>query len=581
MNRRILLGIFFCVSFLIATAPRHASTQETVDEQQLMEDLSLDELGEQAAGLVSRIRTAIDRGEIYKSRMAAGGEEDSVVYRLRIANTTVQLMADLHELVEILISLEKEAPQQELRSEVEEICRFVAPRLSPHINDLRAEIDRLRNQRASTAVQDRPGLESRIQMKTGRLDDGLEFSGAHIRSMEKLELDATEFRTTFTGILEDRALELSARIDLSLERIDELNARLEDTPKNADLPVLLVAAHKSLDINTASMTRLVDIMDEFGLSTVDYRAQLVTATRDISVGLLDTDVAVGLLGRASERVLNWLVQDGPGLLFKLFLFFVILLAARLLARLVARGVGKGLDASKLNISTLLRRMIVTSASNAVFILGFLIALSQMNVSLGPLLAGLGVAGFVVGFALQDTLANFAAGMMILVYRPYDVGDLVDVSGVFGKVSEMSLVSTTILTLDNQTLVVPNSRIWGDVIKNVTAQQNRRVDMVFGISYTDDIPKAEQILAEILDKHDKVLDDPEATVKLHTLGESSVDFVVRPWAAVDDYWDVYWDVTRAVKMRFDEEGVSIPFPQRDVHIYEEQVAKAKNPEADNE
>jgi small conductance mechanosensitive channel len=147
-----------------------------------------------------------------------------------------------------------------------------------------------------------------------------------------------------------------------------------------------------------------------------------------------------------------------------------------------------------------------------------------------------------------------------------VGDLVDVGGVFGKVDKMSLVSTTLLTLDNQTFVIPNNKIWGDVIKNVTAQDIRRVDMVFGIAYSDDIPKAEAVLNDILASHEEILDDPEHMVRVHTLNESSVDFIVRPWVKVDDYWEVYWDVTKTVKMRFDEEGVSIPFPQRDVHIY---------------
>ena len=158
--------------------------------------------------------------------------------------------------------------------------------------------------------------------------------------------------------------------------------------------------------------------------------------------------------------------------------------------------------------------------------------------------------------------------MILLYRPYDVGDLVEEGGMVGKVDKMSLVSTSLLTLDNQLIVIPNNKIWGGVIKNVTAQTIRRVDLVFGISYSDDIPKAERVLAAILTYHERVLDDSEPMVRLHTLGASSVDFVVRPWVKVDDYWDVYWDVTRTVKLRFDEEGVSIPFPQRDVHVYQE-------------
>jgi small conductance mechanosensitive channel len=130
---------------------------------------------------------------------------------------------------------------------------------------------------------------------------------------------------------------------------------------------------------------------------------------------------------------------------------------------------------------------------------------------------------------------------------------------------MNLVSTTVHTIDNQTLIIPNNKIWGDVIKNVTAQSERRVDMTFSISYGDDILQAEQVLSAIMDEHEKILSKPKPTVKLHKLGESSVDFVVRPWVKTDDYWDVYWDITREVKMRFDRESISIPYPQRDVHL----------------
>ena len=158
--------------------------------------------------------------------------------------------------------------------------------------------------------------------------------------------------------------------------------------------------------------------------------------------------------------------------------------------------------------------------------------------------------------------------MILIYRHFDVGDLIDVSGAFGTVGDMSLVSTTVLTLDNQALVVPNGKIWGDVIRNLTAEEVRRVDLVFGISYSDDIPKAERVLESIVAEHPMVLEDPEPIVKLHNLADSAVEFVVRPCVQTDDYWDVFWDLTREVKMRFDKEGISIPFPQRDVHFFDE-------------
>jgi small conductance mechanosensitive channel len=214
---------------------------------------------------------------------------------------------------------------------------------------------------------------------------------------------------------------------------------------------------------------------------------------------------------------------------------------------------------------MLRDTLIAWSSRVVMAIGVLVAVSQLGFQIGPLLAGLGIAGFIVGFALQDSLANFAAGAMILVYRPFDVGDVIEAATVSGKVSAMSLVSTTIHTFDNQTLIVPNNRIWGDVIRNVTAQRIRRVDLVFGVSYAEDVEHVERVLHDVVAKHPKTLDDPEPMVKLHKLADSAVEFVVRPWVHTEDYWDVYWDLTRDVKMRFDREGISIPFPQRDLHV----------------
>jgi small conductance mechanosensitive channel len=294
----------------------------------------------------------------------------------------------------------------------------------------------------------------------------------------------------------------------------------------------------------------------------------MTMTMDFSVGLMDTGAAVGFMSHTLKSITDWLIGEGPKYLFKFIVFVIIIVFFYFVKRLVKTALDKVLRTSHLNLSRLARRMITSTLSNIVLMFGILMALSQLGISLGPLLAGLGVAGFIVGFALQDTLGNFASGVMIILYRPYDIGDLIDISGVFGTVDKMTLVSTSLLTLDNQKIVIPNSKIWGNVIKNVSDQRTRRVDMVFGISYSDDIPKTESVLADILKSNEKILDYPEPLVRLHALNDSSVDFIVRPWVKVDDYWDVYWDVTRKVKMRFDEEGISIPFPQRDVHVYNE-------------
>ena len=220
------------------------------------------------------------------------------------------------------------------------------------------------------------------------------------------------------------------------------------------------------------------------------------------------------------------------------------------------------------LSSLLRDFLVITARRLVFIIGLFVGLSALEINVGPVLAIVGAAGFVIAFALQNSLSNFASGILMLVYRPFDVGEFVNVAGVLGKVESMNLLSTQLRTPDNQQVIVPNNSVWGDVITNITGITERRVDMLFGIGYSDDIDKAQRILEEIVASNDKVLKEPEPIVRLHELGDSSVNFVCRPWVKPADYWDVYWYVTREVKRRFDAEGVSIPFPQRDVHLYQE-------------
>jgi len=266
-------------------------------------------------------------------------------------------------------------------------------------------------------------------------------------------------------------------------------------------------------------------------------------------------------------VWGWLKSTEGGLrwLKNIAFFLITLIVFYMLANAAGKLVHKTVSGSK-KFSDLLKEFFVTTTRKAVMLVGIIVALSMLDIDITPFVAGLGVAGFILGFALQGTLSNFASGLMILMYRPYDVGNVIEAAGVKGKVDSMNLVSTTIKTFDNQIVIVPNGEIWGGVITNVTGSSTRRVDMLFGISYSDDISKAAGILEDILSKHDLVLKDPAPIVRLHQLGDSSVNFVCRPWVKTDDYWTVYWDVTRAVKERFDAEDVSIPFPQRDVHLY---------------
>jgi small conductance mechanosensitive channel len=179
---------------------------------------------------------------------------------------------------------------------------------------------------------------------------------------------------------------------------------------------------------------------------------------------------------------------------------------------------------------------------------------------------IGAAGLAVGLAFQGTLSNFAAGVLILFFRPFKIGDAVEAAGVAGSVAEIGIFTTTITSWDNKKIIVPNSSITSGVIVNINANDTRRVDMIAGIGYADDIERAKSVLEKILADHPKVLEDPAPTVAVVELADSSVNFVVRPWCKTADYWTVHFEVTRAIKEQFDAQGISIPFPQQDVHVH---------------
>ncbi|MEL6430428.1 MAG: mechanosensitive ion channel family protein [Planctomycetota bacterium] len=263
---------------------------------------------------------------------------------------------------------------------------------------------------------------------------------------------------------------------------------------------------------------------------------------------------------------RWALDYGPLVAGRVALFLLLLFVARILARAIGRITRGALDRAAPNASELLKEFVQSTVSKVVFFLGLVLALQNLGLDIAPLLAGIGVLGFVVGFALQDTLGNFAAGIMLLLYRPYDVGDYVEVAGKEGTVRAMTLVATTLSTLDNQSLTVPNGKIWGGVIRNVTANPTRRIVENVGIGYGDDVDRAMDLALEVVRGLDAVASDPEPQVVLIGLGDSSVDLSMRAWVPTGDYFATVCELRRRIKLRFDAEGISIPYPQRDVHVH---------------
>jgi small conductance mechanosensitive channel len=313
----------------------------------------------------------------------------------------------------------------------------------------------------------------------------------------------------------------------------------------------------------ALLERLGAVLDAYeakGGDPTEFR-KYATAVSGIKVEVTDVSATwAAIKGWVTSK------EGGIKLGLNILQFAGIMFAFLFLARVVGKVVRKA-TSMHAEMSDLLKRFLNNIVRRAVLLIGFLIALSTLGVNIGALLALIGGSAFIVGFALQDTLGNFAAGLMLLVYRPFDVGDAVEVGGVNGKVDKVSLVSTTIRTFDNKVVLVPNKQVWGEVITNATASDERRVDMIFGIGYDDDTEKAREILERIVTNHELVLDDPEPVIQLNELADSSVNFICRPWSKTADYWTVYWDVTKQVKAEFDANNISIPYPQQDIHIHQ--------------
>jgi small conductance mechanosensitive channel len=259
--------------------------------------------------------------------------------------------------------------------------------------------------------------------------------------------------------------------------------------------------------------------------------------------------------------------------YELLTVWGLRVVAAVIIFIVGRWVAKGVSnfIKKLMTRSKTDETLVSFVGNLSYValLAFVIiaALNQLGIQTASFIAVLAAAGLAIGLALQGSLSNFAAGVLMIIFKPFKVGDFVEGGGVAGTVEEIQIFTTQLKTPDNKTVIVPNSKIAGDNIINYTAKGTRRVDFIFGISYDDDIDNARRIIKEIIAQDERVLKDPAPMVAVSELADSSVNFTARAWTSADDYWSFYFDTTEKVKKQFDAEGVSIPFPQRDIHVYE--------------
>ncbi len=267
-----------------------------------------------------------------------------------------------------------------------------------------------------------------------------------------------------------------------------------------------------------------------------------------------------------ETILNsYVIPWGTKIVLALLVFII----GRWIAKLLTKGLKKIM--TKANVDVMLVSFLGNIAYTALLAVVVLAALEQLGVNTTSALAILGAAGLAVGLALKDSLSSFAAGVMLIIFRPFKLGDFVEAGGVAGVVEEIRIFHTVLKTGDNREITMPNAQIYSGTIINFSARDTRRIDLVIGIGYGDDIKKASDLLKQVLEADASVLKDPAPTVMLLELGASSVDFAVRPWVKSADYWGTRAALLEAIKTTFDREGISIPYPQQDIHLFNENAA----------
>ncbi|MFT6977931.1 MAG: small conductance mechanosensitive channel [Shewanella psychromarinicola] len=543
---RILLSLLFTLAMF--TSPSLRAEQDVVVPIVAVSQLT------NTQDKISRLQQTIEQESLLLLQ-TKGEQRAFTEYRINDKSS------ELHDKIGQLIAA-PDADQQYLVALVQSQMAFLE-KVETYLDD------QIMAMRLGVSQEDDSKIILAISQREFERDHYLKAQLTTLQWAETLDMDVSIQLQKLTEFMLERADQFDSLVHYTQHKLQKSvaeasSAGVDITPEQK---ANVVALKERLEHSSSTLAVSAAILETLGQDVAQFKQTLFSVSGDITQDVLNFSVASNLLQGWAKVIKDQTINNGPSLTFKILVFLFILFVASLVAKIVTKIIAKTVRASKLQFSQLLQEFFISLSSKVVFAVGLLIALSQLGFELGPLLAGFGIAGVIIGFALQDTLSNFASGMMILIYRPFDVGDLINAANVTGRVSHMSLVSTTIKTLDNQRLIVPNNKIWGDTINNITAEHQRRVDMTFGISYSDNVEHAETILKSIVEQHPKVQAHPEPMVKLHTLGESSVDFIVRPWVTPDDYWEVYWDITREVKIRFDAEGISIPFPQRDVHIYQ--------------
>ena len=427
--------------------------------------------------------------------------------------------------------------------------------------------DELRRQRASASVEEIGPLEAEITDVWAWTDTIMVYQMSAITAAEEIGVDVAREWKQLDELLERRAEQQVGRLQIAVADRDRLEVRVKTLRRTSaseseitDLQRNLSAVQSRIDAIAASLGVTNTLLGGRGFDTIAYRQILIRTTGEVTGDVLDPQVLLRLVGDLATDAWSWIRDNTATILARILIVFGFVILFRFLFRLgwwLARTL-RLVRGSRLISDTLGR-----SLRPVATLLGFMTGLSVIGVQTTTLLAGLGVAGVVVGFALQDSLSNLFAGISILAMRPYDVDDVVEAGGVLGRVREMGLWNTTIVTFDARRLLVPNKSIWSSIIENRSAEPIRRVEAIARIGYDDDLERVLGVFRDMLQTDERVLDEPSPLVFAKRLAESWIDVKLWAWVNNSDWFSLNTDLPRLIRIRLEEEGIAIPYPRREI------------------
>lgn len=553
MHRKISMNVLL-VFILLGAFPISGFSQNVIDTQ------ALDQTTTDITGYAELIGQIKD-----EKKQSKGTEVQALAKQLLLTQNTYR---------ELLWQFVDDLDQIEKKEGVEQYTQFISSHLLRESAALKKEIEKGLADLADLEGQIISGkynfsiagkakvsaLKARLTKKQKALEKSYAALVKNARKINKIGKDPSQDLSFAQPLVKRQANVLSGLLGFDQDKLAVLERKLSVVSSESKSGTELLSEIRTQNLLIQSdakrLQKMAELLEDMDLDASLYKKTVIQSSNKLSSSIFDRKVASHLFTEWWLEAKKWFSIQALEILEKTVTFVIIILLAFFVAILVRKMMRRIFKRTLPEMTELAKNFIISMSSKLVILAGILLALSNIGVQIGPLLAGLGIMGFIVGFALQDTLSNFASGLMILIYRPYDVGDKIKSAGVKGKVSKMNLVSTTIYTSENHQLTVPNKKIWGDIIHNVTSQPLQRVDLYFKVPFSAESETVRTAITDVVENCPKVIHDKEKSVRIHELGEADVKYLARFWVATEDLNESQWTISEGVKKRFDEEGISL-------------------------